>query len=395
MSNPSPPVQGPLRFFISAGEVSGDMHAAELMKHLSDENHIEFYGLGGPAMKAQGLKGVDDDASILNTIGHIESLRFIGRKLRHLKQSLQIMEQYSIRHLILVDNQGFNLILGEKAQKRGIEVFYYIPPRVSVWGAWNASKVARIARHILPFLVSDLPLYQPYAEHLFYPGNPVMDKIAEFQPLPQFKQVYGLQPGRPVAGIFPGSRDQEIRTLLPEFLKAAGRLIRDLDCQILLSVAHPEFLQRIRAEVDRAELGREIRLVVGSPLQVMYASDINIMASGTATLESALLGRMPVICYRISPLSYWIAKRLVIKKMIGLPNILLDQKYFPELLQAEMNADRLLELVREHFAKKESEQEQDRSRYERLRTLCGEPGAAARAAQYIREAASDAAHTGH
>lgn len=383
------------KIFISAGEISGDNHASELMKNFQMLQSVEFYGLGGPAMKAAGLMGIQEDTSTLNTIGHLESLRFIRRKINHLKLSLEIIKKFEIQNIILVDNQGFNLILGKKAREMGLQVFYYIPPQVSVWGAWNAAKVAGIAHHILPFLHSDMEIYTDKGAHLFYPGNPVIDKISEFSPKPDFLCDYGFNKNKTVISLFPGSRFQELNTLLDVFLKAAKILIEEHDCQILLSVAHPDFKPLIDKGLSKYDLQSKIGLVEQNALQAIYHSQVNIMASGTATLESALLGRWPLICYKISAISYAIGKKLVTKQMIGLPNILLDNKYFPELLQKDLNPSRLVEETLQQINRSADDVNLQQQTYQQLRQLCGKPGVAQRAAEYIMRNLKHAPHSGH
>ncbi len=371
--------------FISTGEISGDLHGAELMKALSRIGEYSFYGLGGARMKALGLLGLEEDVSTLNTVGHVESLRFISRKLRHLKTALAIITGRSIKTLILVDNQGFNMILGKKAREMGLKVFYYIPPRVSVWGRWNAPKVAQVAHYILPFLASDVDIYQGLGAEVFYPGNPVMDKIAEFAAQADFLKKNKIPEGKTLVSLFPGSRYQEIRTLLPVFFNTAGILIKDHKMHILVSLAHEDFRHPIENIIRKKKLSENVTLIKDAPYDIMYHSAVNIMASGTATLESALLERWPLICYKISPISYAIAKKLVTKQMIGLPNILLDEKYYPELLQKELNPHRLVQEVRKQIEAGPEERQRHSHTYQRLKKICGNAGVAGRAAQYIQD----------
>jgi len=371
--------------FISAGEISGDQHGGELIRHLKAIENVEVYGIGGPNMQMTGMEPVFSDVSTLNTVGYMESFRFIGKKWRSLKASLAMIKNKNIQNLILVDNQGFNLILAEKAKKLGLRVFYYIPPRVSVWGAWNAPKVAKQCDYILPFLASDQPIYQRYTDKVFYPGNPVADKIAAFKTEENFASSLKTLSGRDLfqprfAGFFPGSRYQELRTLLPVFVKVAVSLIREGYTPVF-SVAHSDFEKTIQSALIHEGIEQYCVLIKGRALSIMAVSPVNIMASGTATLESALLGSVPLITYRVSAITYMIGKKFVTKQMIGLPNILLDKMVFPELLQADMNPKRILDV----FHQLEENIDEYRSEFDTLKKIVGTAGATQRAAKYIKE----------
>ena len=371
--------------YISAGEISGDQHGAELIRHLKATGDMDVYGLGGPQMQSAGMHPAFSDVSTLNTVGYVESFRFIGKKWRSLRASLNLIREKNIQNIILVDNQGFNLILAEKAKKNGLRVFYYIPPRVSLWGAWNASKVAKQCDYILPFLTSDVPIYKRYTDHVFYSGNPVADKIAAFHKDKDFTSSLKTLSGRllkkpKLAGFFPGSRHQELRTLLPVFVRVASSLITEGYTPVF-SAAHSDFEKTIRIALERKGMANDSVLLNGSALDIMAESPVNIMASGTATLESALLGSVPLIAYKVSAITYMIGKRLVTKQMIGLPNILLDKLVFPELLQGNMHPARILT----EFHRIENSIEQYRPAFENLKKTIGPSGASQRAAEYIKE----------
>lgn len=376
------------RIFISAGEISGDHHAAELMKALKKIGDFEFYGLGGSKMIAEGLIPLRGDTSTLNTVGFVESFRFIARKLRLLKHSIDLITQKEIQNVILVDNQGFSLPLGKAAREKGSKVFYYIPPRVSVWGAWNAKKVAAVSDYILPFLASDEPIYRKEKTPIFYAGNPVSDKIAQFEFDPSFYEKFHLDQKQKTVALFPGSRHQEISALLPVLMKSAALLKNSGVKQFLLPVSHEKFLKTIQSAVLKSGLKEEVRILLpeeNAAYSAMAASDLCLMASGTATLESTLLGTPPLILYKISPVSFAIGKRLVTNRMIGLPNILMGKAKIPEILQKDCNPKFISKVALEKLAQDEKNSVQWKKIRSAVQNGVGKSGSVARAANYIAE----------
>ncbi|NPV01685.1 MAG: lipid-A-disaccharide synthase [Brevinematales bacterium] len=370
-------------FFFSAGEISGDAHASELIGELSAMGRYDFVGLGGKQMFEAGLRSAFGDVSTLSTVGFVESLNFIGKKVRLLRNSVEFLKKNPPAAVILVDNQGFNILLGREAKKLGIPVFYYIPPTVSVWAEWNAPKVAAICDHLICNISADMEIYRRYTENVYYPGHPTVDKIAKFVPDAGFLKKLGLTPGKPVVSIFPGSRHQELRKLLGIMLDAAKILIESDGYQVILPVSHAKFRGTIERAMHARKLDGRIALVEDDPYSVMHSASVNIMASGTATLESVLMRRPPVICYRISPISFAIAKRLVKKQMIGLPNIFLDRKVFPELLQRDCNPRKIAQTVRELISPSPELRALLEQSYDGVRDIVGEPGVSSRAARYI------------
>lgn len=376
------------RIFISAGEVSGDLLAAQLMNAIARISPAKFYGLGGTKMTAAGMQSIADDASILSTTGFVESVRYYYfKKLANLRKAVRFVKSEGIENLIVIDNQGFSVPLAKKLRPLGVKVFYYLAPHVSVWGEWNAPKALAVSDALIPSLSSDAEVYRRYDTEgkVFYAGNPVADRIAAYGKDDQFLAAHGLDPALPVYGLFPGSRRQEIATLLGTMLDAAKILIERYGAQILLPVSHPSFKDRIRYAVKEKGLEDRITILDGGAYDVMNAARVNIMASGTATLESALFGKPPVICYQVAGITFFIGKLFVKKQMIGLPNILLDEPVFPELLQKDFNPERIVSEVLRLEESAHTHAGTWDARYAKLRSVVGEPPVAEKAARYICE----------
>lgn len=377
------------RVFISAGEISGDILAAELMTAMKRIAPVDFYGLGGIRMTEAGMTPITDDASILSTTGFVESVRYYYfKKLSNLKKAANFVLSEGIKNLIVVDNQGLSIPLAKKLKPHGVKVFYYVAPHVSIWGDWNAPKIAKIFDGMVTTLRADEEVYKRFTDKVFYAGNPVVDKIAAFTPAKDYLARHGLDPARPVFGLFPGSRRQEIDTLLSTMLDAAKLLIERRGAQIILPVSHPSYEQKIRAAIAAKGLDGKIVVTNGGAYDAMNAASVNIMASGTATLESVLFGKPPIICYKIAALTFMIGKAFVKKKMIGLPNILLDRVVFPELLQKEFNAERIASEV-ETWDLRTKDDSRERSEWDEtfaeVRDIAGKPPVVASAAEYICE----------
>lgn len=372
--------------FISAGEISGDVHAGELMKVLKKMSpRTVFSGIGGKNMTEAGLHSISGDVSTLSTIGLVDSLRFSMKKSRAYGDALVYLKKHRIDMVILVDNQGFNIPLMKAAKALGIRTVYYFPPHVSIWGEWNAPVLAKFADLIICPHAADFEVYKEHTANAVFCGNPLLDKIHDFKMNRNFISKYHLDKKKKTVTLLPGSRHQEIETLLPVMLDAAKVLMEKHGLQVLLPVSHPDFKQKIEAMVDSKGLKDRIILLNGLSYEAMNLSDVNILSSGTASLESVLFNRPPVICYRISALSFFIGKMLVKKKMIGLPNIILDKKVFPEYLQKDCNADNIVKQALHYLhagAEKKAELE---GYYKQIKKSIGEYPVVKKAAKFIVE----------
>ncbi len=375
-----------LDLFISAGEVSGDMHAADLMRELNQRDGFSFLGLGGKKMFEAGLKSiVAEDFSVTSTVGFVESTQFIGGKIRALKLSLRVIRERQIKWVILVDNQGFNIPFAKKLKRLDVKVIYYLPPRVSIWGRGNAKKLAKITDLLIPFLPRDEAIYQNAGCEVFFAGNPLLDRVFAVKDKESARQELDLEQDKPVISVFPGSRDQEVRTLTPVFAKVAGYLVREKNCTILLPISHPTYEDEIKKNFGLEVPDQSIRYLKKDPLLAMSAADVNLMASGTATLESVLLKRPPVICYQISALSFWIGKMLVKLQMFGLPNLILERKVFPEHIRGSFREDFLTNSVLKFLNANASEKEQLNLVYDEIRKKLGKLPVAEKVAEKVLE----------
>lgn len=372
-------MSGP-EIFISSGEVSGDQHAAALLNELRrHQPGLSAWGVGGPRLAAAGqsqLAGIEQ----LSLVGITEVLPRLGSILSLLRRLRRELARRRPAVVLLVDAPEFNLRLAATARALGLRVIYFITPQV--W-AWRRSRLRDIRRTV------DLALcIMPFEEEFFrvagvratYVGNPLVDLVRPSAPALELRAAFGLDPARPVVALLPGSRRSEVRALLPSLLGAAKLLARRTPRPQFVVPAASAALRPLLAPLAQAPAAA--RIVEGRAWDCLAAADAAVVASGTATLETALIGTPFVTVYRMSPLSHAIARRLVNVRWVSLPNLLLGEPAVLELLQRECRPQtiaaeigRLLDVpaaavrLREQCGK--------------VRSLFGPGGAAARAAAAV------------
>jgi lipid-A-disaccharide synthase len=365
-------MSAPLRVLLVAGEASGDMHGAALVRALRERvSDIEVAGVGGPRLRAAGLHVLEDTEHVA-TMGFVETFGTLGRLLRTYRRLVRYLDEERPRLVVLIDYPEFNLRLAAQAKRRGIPVFYFIAPQV--W-AWRRGRVRTIAERVdklgvvFPF---EADLYNNGRQLAEFIGHPLLDVVRPTRPAAETRARYGLDPQRPVLALLPGSRKKEVRYLLRPLCDAAVQLAAE-GWQPIVALAEllsPDHL----AEV----LGGPVPFPVahGDTYNVVAAADAAVVASGTATLETALLGCPMVIVYRVTPLTFWIARRLVDVEWIGMPNIILQRPVFPELIQSEVTPAAVADAVRAVRAQRGEMTDA----LQQLRARLGSPGAAERAA---------------
>ncbi len=331
------------RLFFSAGEISGDIHASNLMKVLKKlDSSIEFVGNGGIKMYEAGLNPISKENVTYSTVGLSDSLRFINIQKEIWRTTTLYLKKNKVDAVILIDHQGFNIPLAGFCKKMSIPVYYYFPPHVSIWGRWNAPKLAKLTNGLFIPYYEDYIVYLEYTNKAYYYGHPLVENISNFKLEDDFYYKFGIDGSKNIVGIFPGSRFQEIEALTPVMLKAAKLLSRNYELTFLVSVAHSDFKPLIEKFVGDSRLNN-VKVIDNMAYSIMSVSNFIIASSGTTTLESVLFEKPVIICYKISNLSFFIGKMLVKQKMVGLPNIIMKEKFLPELLQNDCNEDRIFE----------------------------------------------------
>lgn len=335
----------PKSIMISAGEASGDLHAANLIKALREmEPDIKVRGLGGEKLRQAGADPLIDCSDIA-VVGIVEVLVKYRTIMGILNQLRDDVKANPPDLLILVDYQEFNFKLAEAAKAAGVKVLFYISPQVWAWRPHRVHKIGKIIDMMAVLFPFEEKFYQQANVPVRFVGNPLVDEARPVKSKDDAIKQYELDGTKPIIGLFPGSRKGEIKRILPIQLKAA-RLLRQRYPGI-------QFILPIASSLEDSDIAPycksyeelHIHRVKDLPYDVMQVCDAIIVASGTATLEIALMGIPSVITYRISPISYFILKRLVTIDHIGLVNIVAEKGIVKELIQKDARADKIADEI--------------------------------------------------
>lgn len=374
------------KVLISAGEASGDLHAAALTRAiLQRDPTVQVFGMGGDALAAAGGEVVFNykDYSVMGFVEVLQSLpRLFGLK----KAFRRLMEERKPDVFVTVDYPDFNMRVAKEAKALGIPVFSYIPPSAWAWRRGRAKNVARLATKVACIYPFAAQVYQEAGANVEFVGNPLVDIVQPTLSPQEGAAFIGKRPGHPVVLLLPGSRVKEITGVLPVMLQALPK-IREKRPEVDFVLQKAPSIERELLQSILASSAVPVKVVEGRGYDVMAASDAALATSGTVTLEAALCGLPSVICYAASPLSMWIAKRMVYVKYIGLPNILAGREILPELIQEKMTPDHMAASIL-HFLEPEAASAVREEMRQAVAKL-GQPGAVDRTAELILETAKE------
>lgn len=358
-----------MKYYVIAGEASGDLHASNLLKEIRKKDPAaEFRGFGGDLMQAEGTTLVRHYRD-LAFMGFIEVILHLRTILRNIDACKADILQWKPDALILVDYPGFNLRIAPFAKENGIPVFYYISPQIWAWKQSRVHKIAASTDKIFCILPFEKDFYKGFGYDVEFVGHPLLDALAQ-----PSKELSLIDDGRKIIAILPGSRKQEIRTMLPAMLEAA-KSFPEFRCVIAGAPSQsPEFYREITGS-DKTEI------VFGETYSLLRKAYAAMVTSGTATLEAALHGVPEVVCYKGSMISYYIARQLVKVKYISLVNLVMDAEIVRELIQDEMNP-RSIQAELSKLVNAGSRADM-LAKYEELKLKLGGTGASERTAQHI------------
>jgi len=369
------------KILLVAGEVSGDLHGSHLVEAIQRiEPEVRFFGVGGEGLERRGMKLLYP-ASSLSVVGITEVFLKLGtifKALRGLKRSL---EREKPDLVVLIDFPEFNLRLAKLAHRRGIPILYYISPQIWAWRPKRVNLIARVVKKMIVLFPFEVPLYEAAGVDVEWVGHPLLDIVKPTLPKDAAFQQLGLDPKRRTVGLLPGSRVHEVERLLPPLLDSAHLLQREIpDLQFVIPLAPG--LPRAIFSSWMKNISIPVKVVEGYAYDAMNLSELLITASGTATLEGAILGKPMIIIYRVSLPSYWVGRALIRVDHIGLVNLVAEKEIAPELIQKEANpqriADEALRILRDPILSRKMSASMDE-----VRRKLGEPGAAQRAAQIV------------
>ncbi|MFH0988909.1 MAG: lipid-A-disaccharide synthase [bacterium] len=366
------------RVMIIAGEASGDLHGAGVVRELKRLNPgIEIFGIGGDRMKREGMELVYH-VNELNVMGFVEVLKHLP-VLRSVQRTLTSLLKFRKPDaVVLIDYPGFNLRFAKIAKKVQTRVIYYISPQVWAWHRSRIKKMRGIIDSMLVIFPFEVDLYLREGIRAEFVGHPLLEVMQVQLERSGFVKHFGLDPRKPILGLLPGSRPQEIERIFPEMLKAARTISAQRDMQVVVAVA-PTLDEKYFTTFHNVE---GIHLVKGATYEVMRYSEFAFVTSGTATLETALFGTPMVVVYKTSWLTYLIGRILINVRNIGLVNIVAGKEIVPEFIQEKATANRL---AREALRLMNDEQglKTMKENLSQLRNKLGEQGASRRVAEHI------------
>jgi lipid-A-disaccharide synthase len=369
------------KILIVAGEPSGDLHASNLVKELKLlRPDLEFFGLGGNLCKNAGV-AVSFDISKLAVIALVDvwkNIFTIGSVFTRLVKKID-SEKPDLA--VLVDYPGFNLRLAKKLKKRNIPVIYYISPQVWAWGKNRIRIIKRCVTSILVFFKFEEELYKRHGVTAEFVGHPLLETIKPNLEKETALKKYALYGNSPIIALLPGSRITEVKMLLKIMIEAARIIDKGLGgIQIVVAKYRDLPLELYEKAIE--DIGLNIRIAYGDTHNILRASDFAIVASGTATLETAIIGTPFIITYKTNPINY-IAYKIVARiKMIGLVNVIAGKMIVPELLQDDATPENLAKAALDILTD-ESKKSAMISELKKVKDSLGEPGASLRAAKAI------------
>ena len=328
---------------IIAGEASGDLHGSGLVRELiKNQNDLKIFGIGGDKMSNQGMELLYhiNEMSVIGFWDVIKQFRFFRGVYKKL---VQIMDTEKPSVLVLIDYPGLNLKLAKAAHEKGIPVLYYIAPQVWAWGAGRIKKIAKIVTRMAVIIPFEEKMYRDAGIDATFVGHPLLEVIKPRLSKKDFFKKVNLNPNKLTIGLLPGSRTLEVKRLLPEMIATIKALIKQ-----------NQDIQSIIGSTDTVESGlydqivnsnSNIQFVEGFTYEIMKHCDLLIVASGTATLESALFETPLIIVYKVDPLSYFLGKLLVKIDFIGLVNVIAEKKIVPEFIQNDFKKENIIPAI--------------------------------------------------
>lgn len=366
-----------MKYYIIAGEASGDLHGSNLMKELKEQDpQAEFRFWGGDLMQHQGGTLVKHyrDLAFMGFAEVLMNLRTILGNISYCKKDIEAWQPDAV---ILIDYPGFNLRIAEFVKKLNIKVYYYISPQIWAWKTGRVKTIQQFVDRMFVILPFEKDFYAKYNYEVDFVGHPLLDELAKLKEMniETFKKANDLD-DRKIIALLPGSRKQEIKVKLPIMLSVAKFFP---DYQFVIAAAPSQdkaFYQSIG--------GKDLKMVFGKTYDLIRASDAALVTSGTATLETALLNTPEVVCYKGNWISYEIGKRLIkYIDYISLVNLIMDKEVVKELIQKELTTENLKFELNQilHSPKRETILQN----YQLLREKLGGSGASKRTAELILE----------
>ena len=363
---------------ISAGEPSGEMYAARLVRALGKRVEAHLFGLGGPRMREAGVELVAENSAIA-IVGITEVLGKAPTVWRLIRQLSEEAERRKPRLAILVDSPGFNLRLARRLAAQGVPIVYFISPHVWAWKRWRMHAIRNRVLRMLCIFPFEEKYYRDRGVAADFVGHPQVDEVRATRSRAEFAARYDMDPARPIVVLLPGSRRNELKYNLPTMLEACRLIAAKQPAQFVLALA-PAL--RPAEVVPFAQADMPMHMVEDETYNALANADAAIVSSGTATVEAALLGTPMVVVYRLAPTTAFLLRRLVRTPFFSMVNLIAGRRVVTELFQDEFTAERVAGEVLRLLGSGEARKEMRRGLAE-VRTKLGPGGAMDRAAEII------------
>lgn len=361
---------------VIAGEASGDLHGARLVSNLRAlAPDLDFFGIGGKALRKAGVH-IEVDNSEIAVVGISEVLSKITPLMKALRFARQRLREFRPDLLILIDFPDFNFRVAAAAKRLGIPVMYYISPQIWAWRTGRIKTIQRLVDHMVVIFPFEVEFYERWNVPVTFVGHPLLDGVRDET---GHDRPEGLKGDGLLVGLFPGSRDGEITRLLPTMVRVA-EILSDRFEEIRFAIP-------VASSVDRPLVESIVRrgearfLILSEGLRdILDEATLVITASGTATLETAIAGTPMIIIYKVSPISYWLARCMIRVKDIGLVNLVAQRRIVPEFVQYNVTAEKIADQAFRMIQDKEGLEDM-RGELLRVGESLGAPGASRRAAE--------------
>jgi lipid-A-disaccharide synthase len=369
------------RILIISGEASGDIHGASLIEELKELiPSLKIFGMGGPRMREAGQEGFD--VGDLAVVGVAEVVGKLPAILRRFKELKEILDRERIDGVILIDYPDFNLRFAKEAKKRGIPVIYYISPQVWAWRKGRVKKIARLVDKMLVVFPFEVPIYEEAGVDVEFVGHPLLDRVSCPLDKNEAKAALGYERTEVIVTLLPGSRKEEADRLLPPMLEGAIEAAEVSRWKVRILIPASENIDETLLNSVLEGCPEYVKTIEGQMYTALRASDTAVIASGTATLEAALIGTPMLIVYKLSTLSFMLAKLLVGLEYVGLPNIVAEEPIVPELIQGSVTPAKITEELMWLIEGGATTMEM-MAGIERIGEVLGKPGASKRAAEAV------------
>ena len=370
------------RILIITGEASGDLHGAHLAKAITAQDaSAQLVGIGGPGMRAAGVTMIPGvpQLDLVGLVG-LSAVRAIIQRVLAVRRVLKA-EPWDL--VVFIDNPGLNMRLARMAKAAGRRVLYYIAPQIWAWRPGRMKWIQERVDHVVVILPFEPDLYRRAGVRCTFVGHPLLDSVAPDYDRNALRRQFKLEESAPVIGLFPGSRVAEVNMLLPVLLQTAAELVkRDPKTQFILAQAS-SIDDNLLHDLLR-ESPVPVLVVKDQASEAMAVSDLLLVASGTATLQAAVVGTPMILLYKTTLPTYWVARMWIRVKWIGLVNLVAGRTVVPELIQDEATVERLTKEACRLLNDRQAYDEM-KNGLRQVRQSLGDPGASFRTAQVVLE----------